>query len=64
MALAAALMAVAAGWAIRLVPGSLWQTVVGTAAGGITYLLASWLLRVDELAQLWGYARRRARRPA
>jgi len=33
--------------------------VVGTAAGSLVYLLACWMLRVEELRQLVGLVRRR-----
>jgi len=40
--------------------GAIWaRALVGTAAGGLVYLLACWLLRVTELRQLVGLARRR-----
>lgn len=64
MVLAATLMAVAAAWAGSLVSGSLWPLLLGGLAGGAVYLLVVWLLRVDELAQLWAYARRRTARSA
>jgi hypothetical protein len=41
----------------------LWQTLLGALVGGAVFLLAAWLLRVDELLQLWEYARRRLGRP-
>lgn len=62
MALAAALTAGAAAWTGSLVPGSLWQLLLGALAGGAVYLLVVWLLQVEELVQLWEYARRRTRR--
>jgi putative peptidoglycan lipid II flippase len=38
---------------------SAWvQLLVGAAAGGLTYVLAAAVLRVDELGQLWRYMRR------
>ncbi len=43
--------------------GALWaRALLGTAAGGIIYLLACWLLRVEELRQMIDLARRRWRR--
>jgi putative peptidoglycan lipid II flippase len=59
MGLAAILMAGAAAWASAMAPGALWQLLLGAAAGGAVYLLVVWLLRVDELVQLGGYAQRR-----
>jgi putative peptidoglycan lipid II flippase len=37
----------------------LWQLLAAALAGGITYLLASMVLGVTELRQLWGSVRRR-----
>jgi putative peptidoglycan lipid II flippase len=37
----------------------LWQLLTAALAGGITYLLASMVLGVTELQQLWGSIRRR-----
>jgi putative peptidoglycan lipid II flippase len=42
--------------------GALWQAVVGGLAGGVVYLLISWLLRVAEVEQFWGYGRRLLKR--
>lgn len=39
--------------------GALWQALVGGAAGGGIYLMAAQWLKVAELRQLVGYARRR-----
>ena len=64
MVLAAALMAGTAVGVASLVPGSLWQLLLGALSGGVVYLLVVWLLRVDELLQLWAYARRRTGRAA
>ena len=56
LAMSAAIVA-----AVALLPaGAIWaRALVGTAAGGLVYLLACWLLRVAELRQLVGLARRR-----
>jgi putative peptidoglycan lipid II flippase len=62
MSSAALLMGLAATGASRAVSGALWQSLAGVAAGGAAYLLAARLLGVEELAQLWGYARRRVAR--
>src|SRR5690606_36143141 len=43
MVLAAALMAGAAVGVASLVPGSLWQLLLGALAGGVVYLLVVWL---------------------
>jgi putative peptidoglycan lipid II flippase len=61
MSTAALLMGLAAAGAARASESALWQSLLGTAAGGVVYLLAARLLAVEELAQLWGYARRRLR---
>jgi len=42
---------------------ALWQLLAATLAAGITYLLASIVLGVSELQQLWGSFRRRVWRP-
>ncbi len=56
LAMSAAIIA-----AVALLPaGAIWaRALVGTAAGGLVYLLACWLLRVAELRQLVGLARHR-----
>ncbi len=56
LAMSAAIVAAVA----PLPAGAIWaRALVGTAAGGLAYLLACWLLRVTELRQLVGLARRR-----
>jgi len=56
LAMSAAIVAAVA----PLPAGAIWaRALVGTAAGGLVYLLACWLLRVAELRQLVGLARRR-----
>ncbi len=56
LAMAGAILAV-----LQLVPaGAVWARALGgTLAGGIIYLLAAWLLRVEELRQMVGMVRRR-----
>ena len=39
--------------------GPFWQLAAGTAAGGLVYLGASWVLRVSELNELYMQIRRR-----
>lgn len=56
VAMSAAIVA-AVAW---LPAGAIWaRALVGTAAGGLVYLLACWVLRVEELRQLVGLVRRR-----
>ena len=56
VAMSAAIVAVVA-W---LPAGAIWaRALVGTAAGSLVYLLACWMLRVEELRQLVGLVRRR-----
>jgi hypothetical protein len=45
-------------------PGeAVWaRALLGTAAGGLAYLLASWLLRVEEWRQVVGRVTARLRR--
>lgn len=60
--LVASLLMSAAVWLLlsRLSEMSVWlQLIMGGLAGALIYLLASWLLRVDEVRQIARYARRR-----
>jgi putative peptidoglycan lipid II flippase len=60
MGLASAAMLGVIWFTLRGLVGSsaLWQAVVGGLVGGVVYLLISWLLRVAEVEQFWGYGRR------
>ncbi|MEZ4518099.1 MAG: murein biosynthesis integral membrane protein MurJ [Chloroflexota bacterium] len=64
MGLAAALMALAIVPVLRHTSEqSIWiRAIAGTAAGGAVYLLACWLLRVEEWQRLSGMALQRLRR--
>jgi hypothetical protein len=64
MGLASAAMLGVIWFALRGLAGSgaLWQAVAGGLAGGVVYLLISWLLRVAEIEQFWGYGRRLLKR--
>jgi putative peptidoglycan lipid II flippase len=61
MGAAAALMALAIGAVLLGLPGAaVWaQALLGSAAGGLVYLLASWLLRVEEWQRIVELLRRR-----
>ena len=65
MGAAALLMGVAIVAALAVLPaGAVWaRALVGTAAGGVTYLLVCWLLRVEEWRRVVGMLAHRVRRP-
>ncbi len=56
LAMAAAILGL-----LQVIPaGAVWARAVGgTLAGGLVYLLVAWVLRVEELRQIVGLARRR-----
>ena len=66
MGLAAAVMGAAIVGALAVLPvGAVWaRALVGSAAGGVAYLVVCWLLRVEELRQMVGTVMRRIRRPS
>lgn len=61
MLCAGGVMAVVTWGAIRPFAQSalLVQLLLGSAIGGVSYLFICWLLRVEELRQLWRFGRRR-----
>ena len=66
MGVAAALMGAAIAGVLAVLPsGAVWaRALVGSAAGGLAYLVGCWLLRVEELRQVVGVVTRRVRRPS
>ena len=65
MSLAALAMGAAIAAALAVLPvGAVWaRALVGTAAGGLAYLLVCWLLRVEEWRRVVGMVQRRVKRP-
>lgn len=61
MTLASLIMAAATWLAMRQLDSSsaIWQLLVASLVGGIVYLIASVILRVDEPRLVWGSLRRR-----
>ncbi len=64
MGAAALVMAAAIVAAVALLPqGAVWaRALLGTAAGGVAYLLVCWLLRVEEWRRVVGMVGRRVGR--
>ena len=66
MSMAALAMGAAIAAALAVLPvGAVWaRALVGTAAGGLAYLLVCWLLRVEEWRRVVGMVQRRVKRPS